>query len=174
MKKLAASRHAVGSNLAQALAAKMTGSTAIGIFKAWLLSAASRLPTSGQRVHVGPSQIDGLGLFAAEEFDAGATLCEYIGQKVPRSFIQEHSFDSSYILPTGECLDARCLGNEGYFVNHSCLPNAQAVTENERIYFKSARKIASMEEITIDYRVGLDTELGMICNCGALPAAHSI
>ena len=69
--------------------------------------------------------------------------------------------------------DAGVGGNESRYVNHSCAPNCEAVTEQRRVYLEALRTIAAGEELTYDYQLergrwpSPEWERRYACRCGA-------
>jgi hypothetical protein len=70
-------------------------------------------------------------------------------------------------------IDAGVGGNEARFINHSCEPNCEAVTERRRIWIYALRDIEAEEELTYDYNLTDDGESEAsrarhyACRCGA-------
>ncbi len=70
-------------------------------------------------------------------------------------------------------LDGGVGENEARYINHSCDPNCQAVTDEDRIYIESLRTIQPGEELTFDYQLVRSDEYEpewdtlYACHCGA-------
>jgi hypothetical protein len=90
----------------------------------------------GVPVEVRTSIIHGSGLFACRAFDAGATICpgRLGGHRTPA----------------------------GRFTNHSPTPNAAPVKVGDDIYAVALRRIASGEEVTVDYRDSMLVNFGVV------------
>ena len=92
------------------------------------------MPRAAQ-VEVRTSVIHGSGLFACRAFDAGETICpgRLDGHRTPA----------------------------GRFINHSPKPNAEPVKVGDDIYGVAVRRIASGEEITVNYRASMRVNFGI-------------
>ena len=111
----------------------------------------------------------GFGLFACEDVQKLAFVCEYAGEVVGVSeackrmgwgdggmnyliVLREHCATGVVLT----CVDPRCMGNIGRFANHSCNPNLLMVpvrVDNSvpRLALFARRDITAGEELTFDY-----------------------
>ena len=70
-------------------------------------------------------------------------------------------------------IDAGVRGNDARFINHSCEPNCEAVTDNRRVYIEALRDIQVGEELLYDYNLtrhdddAENLEQRYACHCGA-------
>ena len=70
-------------------------------------------------------------------------------------------------------IDAGVDGNDAQFINHSCEPNCEAITQRRRIWIYALRNITAGEELTYDYNLTVDPadqdaeENLYACHCGA-------
>uniref|UniRef100_A0A0N5BU59 Histone-lysine N-methyltransferase n=1 Tax=Strongyloides papillosus TaxID=174720 RepID=A0A0N5BU59_STREA len=134
----------------------------------------------------------GWGLFAGDNIKDGEFICEYVGELISRnqavSRKNDYMFDMDYMFGHDSdhsgtakfAIDAYKYGNEGRFANHSCNPNARAISiysqfkceDYHKIGFFAKKNIQFGDEITIDY-FGTEIEnktdrFSMApCNCGA-------
>lgn len=113
---------------------------------------------------IGPSKINGIGLFAAEPISKGTEVWRYDPRfdiafepeevkqmsKVQQELIDQHAYlsieQNKYIYPT----------DNGRFMNHSSKPNMDVVRVRPTDTETSAvanRDIEVGEEITVDYRL---------------------
>ena len=92
----------------------------------------------------------GLGLFAARDFKKGERIIEYIGNRVPTG---DEGPINLYIFNVNKKwdIDGSPRWNTARYANHSCLPNAEAVNDNNRIFIEAIKTIKEGEEITYDY-----------------------
>lgn len=101
-------------------------------------------------VVVAESPIHGLGCFARASIAAGLHIGTFEGPEV--------SEDGPYVLwlydDQGQLITAREGTNSLRWLNHSDAPNA----ELDQLDLYATRAISPGEEITIDYRGGLDCE----------------
>lgn len=92
----------------------------------------------------------GLGLFATKEFQKGERIIEYIGNRVPTG---DEGPVNLYIFNVNKKIDidGSPRWNTARYANHSCIPNAEAVNDNDRIFIEAIKRIRAGEEITYDY-----------------------
>ncbi|MBP7060812.1 MAG: SET domain-containing protein [Candidatus Moranbacteria bacterium] len=109
----------------------------------------------------------GLGLFAERPFEKGATIIEYIGERVSTKVGDERDNRYMFNVNTKWDIDGSPRYNTARYANHSCRPNAEAWNRNGRIYIVAKKGIKSGEEIT--YHYGKDHFEGFIkklgCRC---------
>lgn len=106
------------------------------------------------KTFIGPSAINGIGLFAAEDIPAGTVIWEFsptfdlvldhpehIADPLYREFVFHHGyfdrFLRRFIVP----------GDNNRFINHSPTPN----TDDKRLDTVAARDIKAGEELTSNY-----------------------
>ena len=116
------------------------------------------------------TQGKGDGLKTNTFIPKGSFVIEYIGEVITTDEARERcsdqeSVESSYILTLQEHfgsqtlkhhIDARHVGNEARFINHSCAPNlfllpVRVDSPTPRLTFFSLRDIAVGEELSFDY-----------------------
>ncbi len=111
----------------------------------------------------------GWGLFAREEIPQEAFIVEYTGVKIPTAVADES--DSRYLFEIDKdwTLDGEGQDNQGRWLNHSCVPNVEAVGEEDKIMLYALRDIFPGEELTIDYGEEYFDEFikPYGCRCGA-------
>lgn len=118
----------------------------------WLGILSHNMDYSPKQVKVKRAQA-GLGLFAAEDLKKGDFIIEYIGEHITHD--EADIRGGMYLFTINEkiVIDGKTRTNTARYINHSCVPNAEAESDDEdqkiRIYAK--KKISSGEEITIDY-----------------------
>ena len=93
----------------------------------------------------------GLGLYAFEDIQRGAIILEYVGKRIPTS--QGDTLNTRYVfnVNTRIDIDGSPRWNTARYINHSCMPNCEAVNRRGRIFIVSRRKIRSGEELTYEY-----------------------
>lgn len=121
-------------------------------------------------VTVGPSAIDGQGVFAAEAIPAKRKIGEVRGEAVSVQEAQRRSRGQERIMmiavSSRRAIDASQSTDALRFINHSCRPNAVLKLNQGRVEFHAMRDIAAGEEITVRY--GETHHLGRLqCRCGA-------
>jgi SET domain-containing protein len=107
-------------------------------------------------VEVRPSQIEGLGIFAARSF--------HTRERIRRvNVVREVTPEFPIRAELGERID-HCSYPDGKIVlwglpdrhlNHSCNPNAYELFEGMSSYFVARREIIAGEEITFDYNINI-------------------
>lgn len=92
----------------------------------------------------------GLGLFATRDFKKGERIIEYRGNRVPTG---DDGPVNLYIFNVNKKIDidGSPRWNTARYANHSCVPNAEAVNDNDRIFIEAIKVIKTGEEITYDY-----------------------
>lgn len=93
----------------------------------------------------------GLGLYAFETIKKGATIIEYVGNRVPRE--RGDTLQNRYIFNVNSRIDidGSPRWNTARYANHSCRPNCEAVDRRGRIFIVARRNIKVGEELTYDY-----------------------
>ena len=119
------------------------------------------------QVRVGPSQIAGQGLFAAQDMKKGTRIIQYIGAKIPKEESAKRLVQgNNYIFEFNEQydIDGSPLRNTARYINHSCDPNCEIEITTRTIWIIASRNIREGEEISYNY--GFDAKKYR-CNCGA-------
>ena len=93
----------------------------------------------------------GLGLVAAAPIPAGTRIVEYTGPLIPNKEVEGRRGKYFFELNSKWAIDGSPRGNTARYINHSCEPNAKAVSNNRRVWIWSLRDIRPGEEITYDY-----------------------
>jgi uncharacterized protein len=132
-------------------------------------------------VEVRCSPIHGHGVFAACRIPKGATVIEYVGERVSHALVDEryehkdpddgHTF--LFTVDEHIVIDAGVNGNEARFINHSCDPNCESSIVGKRVFIEAIRNILPGEELFYDYSIGRDDDDEpdvdeiYACRCGA-------
>ncbi|HEY5955199.1 MAG TPA: SET domain-containing protein-lysine N-methyltransferase [Polyangiaceae bacterium] len=128
-----------------------------------------------------PSPIAGLGAFATEPIRKGTRVIEYLGERItPKEADRRYNDDASkhphvllFSVDGRTVIDAGVRGNEARFINHSCEPNCEAVTDKRRVFIEALRDIKAGEELLYDYNLtrqdddAPDLEERYACYCGS-------
>lgn len=93
----------------------------------------------------------GLGLFALRLIPVNTEIIEYKGKIVPIEEGLKKGGKYLFDLENGFGIDGSSRSNLARYVNHACLPNAEAILIGEKIWMWSKQDILMGEEITIDY-----------------------
>ena len=132
-------------------------------------------------VEIRPSPIQGVGAFATRRIRTGTRIIEYTGERLtPAAVDARYANDRRepphvllFTVDSRTVIDAGVGGNEARYVNHSCAPNCEAVTEQRRVYLEALRTIVAGEELTYDYQLErgrwptAEWERRYACRCGA-------
>jgi uncharacterized protein len=119
-------------------------------------------------VRVGPSPIEGLGLFALRPFGPGERIrrvgiVREITPDAPlRAALGERADHCDY--PDGKVV---LLAFPDRHINHCCDPNAYMAYEGADCFFVARRAIAAGDEISCDYNVNIAGGTAWPCHCGA-------
>lgn len=93
----------------------------------------------------------GLGLYATGAFSKGDFIVEYTGVKIPTPKADALKTRYLFEIDADWTIDGSSRDNIARYINHSCLPNAEAYIEKDRIRIQASENIVPGEEITIDY-----------------------
>jgi SET domain-containing protein len=121
-------------------------------------------------VRVGPSPIDGLGVFAAEAIAPHRKIGEIRGESISVADARIRATRSERImiveLSPQRAIDFSRSADPMRYTNHSCRPSARLDIRQGRVEFYALRDIAAGEEITVDYGE-THHEGRLACRCGA-------
>ncbi len=138
-----------------------------------------------QRSHllfeVRSSPIHGTGVFAVQPIPQETRIIEYTGERISHAEADarydedamENPHTVLFTVDKKTVIDAAVGGNEARFINHSCEPNCEAVTDRKRIFIEAIRDIAPGEELTYDYHLEYEGESEAdwkeryACHCGS-------
>jgi hypothetical protein len=117
--------------------------------------------STGRRIVMRQSKIHGRGVFAARWISAGERVVEYKGRRITwdeadglypdEPDAPAHTF--LFAVDKDIVIDANRDGNVARWINHSCDPNCEAVTEDHRVFIEAIRDIAPGEELSYDYNI---------------------
>ena len=130
---------------------------------------------------VGKSPIAGKGVFAKRKIPKGSRIIEYKGKRRKILDLLAEQSESHranpYIFHLHESvvIDGATRGNDARFINHSCEPNCEAYTFDDRVYIYASRDIRRGEELTFDYQLRpalsgteiMQDDENYRCNCGS-------
>jgi len=121
-------------------------------------------------VSVGPSLIDGQGVFAAETVTARRKIGEIRGESVSVAEARIRATRTERVMivevSSRKAIDFSRSADPMRYTNHSCAPNARLCIRQGRVEFYALRDIAPGEEITVNY--GPTHHEGQLrCRCGA-------
>jgi hypothetical protein len=134
------------------------------------------------------SPIHGYGVFAARRIRKGATVIEYLGDRVTHAQADARYVDKSpddnhtflFTVDARTVIDAGVDGNEARFINHACDPNCESTIENKRVFIRAIRTIQPGEELSYDYQIERDSDDApnidevYACRCGATQCRGSM
>lgn len=121
------------------------------------------------KLTVGPSTIDGQGVFAAAPIPARRKIGEVRGEPVSLQEAAARSRGQARIMMIAvsarRAIDASRSTDALRFINHSCRPNATLKLNQGRVEFYAMRDIAPGDELTVNY--GETHHQGRLrCRCG--------
>jgi uncharacterized protein len=126
------------------------------------------------------SKIHGNGVFALRRIRKGTRIVEYVGERVSHAEADRRYEDKPaddnhtflFIVDARTVIDAGVDGNEARFINHSCDPNCETITENRRVFIEAIRTIQPGDELSYDYQIQrekgdpADIDQVFACRCG--------
>lgn len=132
-------------------------------------------------IRVGKSRIEGTGVFAKRNIPKGTRIIEYMGKRksLSRQLVEISEGKPTHIytfrLSEHTVIDGALNGNEARFINHSCNPNCETYTFDDKVYIYAMRDIKRGEELSYDYHLGTSMRGGMkqidkslyVCRCGS-------
>ncbi|MBV8470960.1 MAG: SET domain-containing protein-lysine N-methyltransferase [Burkholderiaceae bacterium] len=129
-------------------------------------------PRSAERflLQVGPSAIDGLGVFAQEAIPARRKIGEMRGEIISVAEARRRAKGQARVhlveISARTAVDASQTTGALRYINHSCAPNTSLQTRQGRAEFFALRDIVAGEELTANY--GISHHDGRLrCHCGA-------
>jgi uncharacterized protein len=127
-------------------------------------------PAERYAMRLGPSPIDGVGVFAAEPIPARRKIGELRGEaiSVREARRRAKTRERIHIVEVSDkrAIDALNSTDLLRMINHCCAPNAVLRLRQGRVEFYALRDIAAGEEIHCDY--GESHHEGRLsCRCGA-------
>lgn len=144
-------------------------------------SAGDARPDKGQpvdpqkfRVHVGPSAIDGQGVFADEPIPARRKIGEIRGEFIEMALARQRAREAErrtgriFMIAVSDkrAVDATQSNDPLRFANHSCSPNMLLKVQQGRVALYALRDVHQGEELTVRY--GETHHAGRLtCRCGA-------
>jgi hypothetical protein len=134
------------------------------------------------------SRIHGRGLYARKAIPHDTWIVEYVGEKVDKEESDRRAnelLDSAkesggakvymFILNDEWDIDGNVPWNTARLMNHSCSPNVEAQTWDEKeIWFVALRDIKKGEELTFNYGFDLECWQDHPCCCGSANCAGYI
>ncbi len=128
--------------------------------------------THNEHVIVKVSKIHGRGLFAKKDIAKGTKMIEYVGEiisheEADRRELINDELGATYIccLDDDKFIDGAVGGNESICANHSCHPNCEIESEQNRLWFFASKDIKKDEEITFDYSFSNENDEKTPCHC---------
>ena len=124
-------------------------------------------PRDRRRIQVRRSGVHGKGVFALREIASGECIIEYEGELISwKEALRRHPHDPSdpnhtfyFHIDDESVIDGGIGGNASRWMNHSCVPNCEAVDEKGRIFLEALHDIAPGEELFFDYGLVIDARM---------------
>ena len=127
-------------------------------------------------IEVHDSPVHGRGVYASVKIPRRTVIGIYEGVRcLPEEIPEVSAGGSTYLfgLSDGMTIDGSQEGNFTRFINHSCVPNCEAIEQYDeddvlQIEIRSKRSIAAGEELAIDYAliVAAEERDDYACLCG--------
>jgi len=93
----------------------------------------------------------GLGLYTLRPIRAGKRIIEYVGLIVTNEVVERSRGKYFFRIDEDYAIDGKARSNAARYINHSCLPNAEAFIYGRKVWIYSKRAVSAGEQITIDY-----------------------
>jgi SET domain-containing protein len=134
------------------------------------------------------SSIQGTGAFAVRNVKKGTRIIEYLGQRISwRTADKRYDDDKMgrhhtflFTVDDRTVIDGAVQGNDSRFINHSCDPNCEAITDRKRIFIEAKKNIPAGTELVYDYQYERtddhteEDEKFYACRCGSPKCRGSI
>lgn len=132
------------------------------------------------------SAIQGRGVFAARRIRPGQRIIDYAGERIAaeegdrryddRKMRRHHTF--LFSLDKNTVIDGNRHGNNARYINHSCDPNCEAVSERKKIVIYARTNIQPGVELAYDYKYEWSNEKDDVelykCKCGSAKCRGTI
>jgi SET domain-containing protein len=93
----------------------------------------------------------GKGLFADEDIPADMCIIEYTGRLLTKEEEEKSTGKYLFDLGKGKTIDGNVKSNLARYINHSCVPNCEAIGPGGHVYIFSKKKIKAGTELTYNY-----------------------
>jgi uncharacterized protein len=128
-----------------------------------------------KKFRIGRAPLGGLGLFATEIIPKGERFLEYVGERITHAEANTRGGKYLFEVNTRTTIDGTARSNVARYINHSCVPNAEAEIERGRVFIQTKRKILPGEEICYNYgKEYYDEFLKGVCRCPKCSAKRAI
>jgi SET domain-containing protein len=97
---------------------------------------------------------------------------EYTGKKIPTKIADESGSKYLFEIDKKWTIDGEGQDNHARWINHACVPNAEADVKKGRILICAVRDIFKGEEVTIDYGQEYFDEFIKPHGCGCPAERH--
>ena len=95
--------------------------------------------------------VTGLGMFAQQDIPRKTEIIQYLGTIITNEEADRTGGRYVFYLNETHSIDGKSRENLARYINHSCVPNAAAYTDDEEVWIISEKAIKAGEEITINY-----------------------
>ncbi len=93
----------------------------------------------------------GKGLFAEETIPKGVCIIEYTGRVLCEQEMGEGKGKYFFEVNAKKMIDGNIPSNLARYINHSCVPNCEAVGPRDKVFIFSRKRIMAGTELTYDY-----------------------
>lgn len=95
--------------------------------------------------------VTGKGLFAEEDIPKGVCIIEYTGRVISNEEAESGRGRYFFEVNSKKTIDGNIPSNLARYINHSCVPNCEAIGPNSGIFIFSRKRIPAGTELTYDY-----------------------
>jgi len=112
--------------------------------------------------------VNGLGLFTNVAMKKGDKIIEYIGEKITPEEADRRGGKYLFEVDKKLTLDGKARSNIARYINHSCVPNAEAEVDGKQVFIYAKKKIEAGEELLYNYGKEYFNEYIKPKGCGCL------
>lgn len=95
--------------------------------------------------------VNGLGLFTNIALKKGDKIIEYIGEKITPEEADRRGGKYLFEVDKKLTLDGKARKNIARYINHSCIPNAEAEVDGKQVFIYAKKTITPGEELLYNY-----------------------
>ena len=93
----------------------------------------------------------GKGLFTEEVIPKGVCIIEYTGRVLSEKEAKESKGKYFFEVSETKMIDGNIPSNLARYINHSCVPNCEAIGPRGKVFIFSRKRIMAGTELTYNY-----------------------
>ncbi len=95
--------------------------------------------------------LTGKGLFTEQDIPKGKCIIEYVGKPVSEEVAYRDGGKYFFETEKNKTIDGNIPSNLARYINHSCLPNCEAIGPKGKVFIFSLKRIKAGTELFYDY-----------------------